>query len=161
MNFLDRLACIVFLLCSGMGLLAQTTANVDSGSVVRIFPSIRSLSYLTGSVVSFDGNSIAIQPEDSDELKHFDLNEITSLEIRVARKKPSTSKYALIGLIAGAGAGVALTYGIFGRGGDENEYYPEYIIPTSAAGGLLVGTILGAASSSHTWKEIPLEDFRE
>lgn len=161
MNHLSNFTCFFVLLCTGMGLFAQTTTKVDSGSVVRIFPSTRSLSYITGSVVSIDGKSITIQQEDSDELKRFDLNEITSLEIRVARKKPSTGKYALIGLIAGAGAGVALTYGIIGRGGDENEYYPEYFIPASAAGGLLVGTILGAASSSHTWQEIPLEDIRE
>lgn len=42
-----------------------------------------------------------------------------------------------------------------GRGGDENDYFPEYFIPPFAVLGLLTGTVIGALNPVEQWKQVP------
>ena len=136
-------------------LVAQGKQLIIPNARIRVSAPIVSTNPIPGTVVTFEADTIMLMTEGQSTPLAIPVEIIKSLEISRGRKS-MVGNGCLYGTLTGAVTGVVFTY-LIGRGGDENDYWPEYIVPPFAGLGLLTGTVIGALWRAEQWEEVPLE----
>jgi hypothetical protein len=107
---------------------------------------------VAGAYAGVEGGTIQIDEGVGSRPTAIQLAELRGIERSRGRQSHALSGLRW-GLVAGAAAGVIATLAI-GRGGDEEQYMPEYTLLPPAAIGALVGLVIGATRSTERWEPI-------
>ena len=140
-----------------LGLVAQARPSVEVGRTVRL--KTESVSHwLVGTLVALDGDSLRVQRAADGTVVAIGQHDVTRLQIRSGRHS-NWRLGAFIGCLIGGASG-----GIIGHShGGAHDFLAlsaedKAILGglAGAAGGVLVGGIIGAATHSDSWVAMPV-----
>ena len=145
------------------GITAQERSPVVEGARVRVSATEFGGKWCTGTLVEWSTDTLTVNcwrtVERSWEEAQFPLSSISSLEVSRGRKS-NVGKGALIGGLLGAGAGLAS--GIIVANVFEEEEASIILLSMVSYGfvGAGVGALIGLASKSDRWEEVPLDRLK-
>lgn len=146
--------------------LAQEASSVNRGDRVRIVSSDRGDRPYTATVQAVRPDTLFVRRErpGGHESVGLPVGSIGRLEVSVGTRS-NAGKGAVTGAIVGGALGLVIGIAAW-AGSEEGEFLevgPE-AVPVSMAflggGGAILGTLIGALSSSDQWAPVPLESLR-
>lgn len=153
-----RGCCWMVLLASAHPLMAQD-ASIEPGARVRI--KVRSLStqLIVGTIESVRDSILVLRSNPATPPTEIRFSHIERLEVSQGRKT-NAARGAVIGTLIGGGVGTVV--GLIGKSAGSD--LPSNLAVTTGAigagGGLLIGTLLGAASQSDRWVRVSPEQLK-
>ena len=143
---------------------AQDVPALAAGQRVRISAAALGIHNQVGTLLEWRTDTVRVQPaRRRTETLRLPRAAITQLDVSMG-KRSRIGRGALIGLFAGAavGAGVGAAVG-GGQNGDGGSYAGLGALVfggIGAAGGLVVGTVIGAATTTDQWRRVLSDGVR-
>jgi len=156
--------CSICLHVAAGAVMAQHVAALEAGARVRVWGPAWRDQAVTGTLVSFDGDTLLLQPVGKADTLRIPRSGVTRLDVSrgSASRVGAGIKYGVIvGVIVGTVVGAAACAAEYSCSGDEDAGANTLAYSFTGAlvglgSGLVVGAAVGAARSGERWETVPL-----
>jgi hypothetical protein len=143
---------------------AQAVVEIEQGTHVHITAPDAGADTLVVAFQSIDVDTLRALNVVTDYAMSFPIESVTKIELRTGRKPAGTVRFAAIGAVA---CGLTYWFGfrekcvdVGGTGECDDPLKMKWGVVAVAAGGAVVGGLLGTFIKVSYWEEVPLDQLR-
>ncbi len=149
---------VALLFTTLVDLFAQQGSSLTPGDRVRV-SRFGTVAPVVCIVLSMKADTLVLDAEGRVETLEVPLALVEKVEVSRG-KESNAGKGAIRGGVVGASFGLVFAGAILLDGGSDKEVVSVAFLAAFTGAGMLVGTAIGAVSSSDRWEEVPLDGIR-